>query len=305
MEGELGKGNREILITVYQLHIGKKMDELMRLEDIAREIRRKIVIMICHAGGGHIAPSLSSVEILVALYFKILKIDKNNFKDNNRDRFILSKGHASAALYAVLAKKGFINENILNTFCQRGSILGGHPEAHLIPGVEVSTGSLGHGLSFGVGIALAGKLDKKDYRVFALLSDGECQEGSVWEAAMSASYHKLDNLVAIIDHNKLQSLGRIDSILSLKPLIDKWKSFGWEVREIDGHSIPQIISVLGSVPLSKNKPSVLIANTIKGKGISFMENVPIWHYRLPNKDEMKIACEELDINENELGNGFK
>jgi transketolase len=277
------------------------MDEITELKNIAREMRKKILIMCFHAGGGHIAPSLSSVEILVALYFKILKIDKNNLKDGNRDRFILSKGHASAALYAVLAEKGIIDRKILNTFCQKGSILGGHPEAHLIPGVEASTGSLGHGLSFGAGLAFAGKLDKKDYRVFVLLSDGECQEGSVWEAAMFASHHKLDNLVAIIDHNKLQSLGQVDDIVSLKPFVDKWKAFGWEVREVNGHNISEIVGALEGVPFSKNKPSVLIAHTIKGKGISFMENVPIWHYRLPNDDEMKIVRKELGIGEGELG----
>ena len=281
------------------------MDEIKELENIAKEMRGKIFIAICHAGGGHIAPSLSSVEILVALYFKILKIDKNNYKQDNRNRFILSKGHASAALYAVLAKKGIIGEDILNTFCQKGSILGGHPEMHLIPGIEVSTGSLGHGLSLGVGMAFAGKLDKKDYRVFALLSDGECQEGSVWEAAMFASHHKLDNLIAIIDHNKLQSLGQVDEIVSLGLFVDKWRAFGWRVREVNGHNISEIVDALEGVPFSKNKSSVLIAHTTKGKGISFMENVPIWHNRLPNADERKIAYAELDIDINELEKVFK
>lgn len=271
------------------------MDGIKELENIAKEIRQKIFIAICHAGGGHIAPSLSSVEILVALYFKILKIDKNNYKQDNRNRFILSKGHAGVALYAVLAKKGIIDESILNTFCQKDSVLGAHPEASQIAGVEFSTGSLGHGLSLGVGVALAGKLDKKDYKVFVLLSDGECQEGSVWEAAMFASHHKLDNLVAIIDHNKLQSLGRVDDIVSLKPFVDKWKAFGWEAIEVNGHNILEIVNALGEIPFAKNKPSVLIAHTIKGKGISFMENKPIWHYRLPNDGEMKIACKELGI----------
>lgn len=276
------------------------MDEITELENIAQKIRKKTFLMIFHAGSGHIAPSLSTVELLVALYFKILKIDKNNYRDNDRNRFILSKGHASAALYAILAEKDIIDENILNSFCQRGSILGGHPEAHLIPGVEVSTGSLGHGLSFGVGMAFAGKLDKKDYRVFALLSDGECQEGTVWEAAMFASHHKLDNLIAIIDHNKLQSLGQIDNIVSLKPFADKWESFGWGVREVNGHNISEIIDALEGVPFSKNRPSILIAHTTKGKGISFMENAPIWHYRMPNEDELKIVLDELGIDESEL-----
>ena len=278
---------------------GTEMKEIQELEKIAREIRQKIFIAICHAGGGHIAPSLSSVEILTALYFKILKIDKNNYKHDNRNRFILSKGHAGVALYAVLAKKGIIDENILNTFCQKGSILGAHPET-AIPGVEFSTGSLGHGLSLGTGVALAGKLDKKDYKVFVLLSDGECQEGSVWEAAMFASHHKLDNLVAIIDYNKLQSLGKVNDIVSLEPFVDKWRAFGWSVREVNGHNISEIVGALGEIPFSKNVPSVIIAHTIKGKGISFMENKPIWHYRLPNNDEIKIACKELGISESEM-----
>lgn len=282
------------------------MDKLMSLDDIAKDTRKKIFLMCFHAGGGHIAPSLSCVEILVALYFKILGIDKNNYQDSNRNRFILSKGHASAALYAVLAEKDIIDKSILNTFCQEGSILGGHPEKHLIPGIELSSGSLGHGLSFGAGIALAGKLDRRDYKVFTLLSDGECQEGSIWEAALFASHHELDNLIAIIDHNKLQSLGQIDDILSLKSLGDKWASFGWEVREVDGHDIAQICNVLAPVPFFSDKPSVLIAHTTKGKGISFMENEPIWHYRLPNTTEqLEIVCQELDIDKNELGKVFQ
>lgn len=279
-----------------------KMDELMSLENIAKKIRKAILIMCLHAGGGHIAPSLSCVEILIALYFKILKIDKHNLKNDNRDRFILGKGHASATLYAVLAERGILDRSILDTFCQKGSILGGHPEMHLIPGVESSSGSLGHGLSFGAGIALAGKLDERDYRVFTLLSDGECQEGTVWEAALFASHHKLDNLVAIIDHNKLQSLGQIEEILSLKPFEDKWESFGWEVREVDGHDISQLSDVLASIPFSQGKPSVLIAHTTKGKGVSFMESIPIWHNRLPGTtEEWEIVCRELELDKNELG----
>lgn len=270
------------------------------LEKIAKDIRKKIFIMIYKAGSGHIAPSFSCVEILVALYYKILKFDPKNYKSVDRDRFILSKGHACAALYTILAEKGLIEKDKLSTFCKCGSILGGHPETHLVPGVEMSTGSLGHGLSFGAGVAFAGKLDKKDYRVFTLLSDGECQEGNIWEAAMFASHHKLDNLIAIIDKNNMQSLDKTENVLSLQPFADKWKSFGWNVREIDGHNISEIVNALESIPFTKNKPSVVIADTIKGKGISFMENVPIWHYRLPNKEELKIALKELDINESEL-----
>lgn len=276
------------------------MVNLTELEEIAKRIRKKTFLMIYHGGSGHIAPSFSAIEIMVTLYYRIMNITKDNYLDDTRDRFILSKGHASAALYTILTDKGIINEKISNTFCQCGSILGGHPEKHLIPGVEMSTGSLGHGLSFGAGMAFAAKLDKKGYKVFTLLSDGECQEGSVWEGAMFASHHKLDNLIAIIDFNKLQSLGKTEEILSLNPFADKWRSFGWEVEEVDGHNISQLYNVLENMPFSKNKPSVIIAHTTKGKGISFMENTPIWHYRVPNEEELKIVRDELDISEDEL-----
>lgn len=282
------------------------MESIEKLNNIAEEIRKKVMIMCCRAGGGHVAPSFSCIEILVALYFKILRIDANNFENDRRDRFILSKGHACAPLYAILAEKGFIDKKILNTFCQKGSILGGHPEKHLIKGVEMSTGSLGHGLSYGAGVALAGKIDKKKYVVFVLLSDGECQEGSTWEAAMFAAQHKLDNLVAVVDHNKLQSLGRINDILTLEPFTDKWRSFGWEVREINGHNIKEVIDALEEIPFSKGKPSVVIAHTVKGKGLSFMESAPIWHYRIPHtKEEWAITCNELRINKSELKEVFK
>lgn len=278
----------------------------MELEEVAKKIRKKIFLMSYRAGSGHIAPSLSCVEILVALYFKILNINRNNLNDQNRDRFILSKGHASSALYSILAEKGIIDEKLLDTFCQKDGILGAHPEAHFIPGVEVSTGSLGHGLSFGSGMALAGKIDNENYRVFVLLSDGECQEGSVWEAAAFASQHKLNNLVAIVDYNKLQSLGRTDEILSLEPFCDRWKSFGWGVKEVDGHDISQIVDNLDSLPYTKNKPSVLIAHTVKGKGISFMENVPLWHYRIPKTiEEIEIVCKELGIDKKEFEEALK
>jgi len=278
----------------------------MELEEIAKNIRKKIFLMSYRAGSGHIAPSFSCVEILVALYFKILNIDKNNLNDENRDRFILSKGHASSALYSILAKKDIIEEKLLDTFCQKDGILGAHPEAHSIPGIEVSTGSLGHGLSFGSGIALAGKIDNKNYKVFVLLSDGECQEGSVWEAAAFASHHKLDNLVAVVDYNMLQSLGRTNEILSLEPFNDRWKAFGWGVKEVDGHNISKIIENLASLPYTNNKPSVLIAHTVKGKGISFMENVPLWHYRIPNnREEIEIALKELGLDRKEFEEALK
>ncbi len=277
------------------------MNATKPLEDIAREIRKKVVLMCFHAGGGHIGPSMSCIEILVTLYFRVLRVNKDNYRNDNRDRFVLSKGHACAPLYAILAEKGILDANTLNTMCQKDSILGGHPERHLVPGIEYSSGSLGHGLSFSAGLALAGKLDQKDYRVFAVLSDGECQEGSVWEAALFAGHHQLDNLVAIIDHNKLQSLDRVENVLNLKPFGDKWKSFGWEVKEVDGHDLSQLGDALSSLPFAKDRPSVIIAHTVKGKGISFMENTPIWHYRLPStREEWSAVCSELDIDKQEL-----
>lgn len=268
---------------------------MINLEEKTKELRKTIFRTICKGGGGHIPASLSIAEILTVLYYNVLNIDPKNPKDPQRDRFILSKGHAGVALYAVLADRGFFDKWHLDTFGRRGTILGGHPDMHKTPGVEASTGSLGHGFPFGAGIALAGKMDRKDYRVFVLLSDGECQEGSVWEAAMFASQHKLDNLIAIIDYNKLQAIDWLDKVVSLKPLADKWRSFGWEAREVDGHDISRLQDIFKNIPFIKDRPNAIIANTIKGKGVSFMENAPIWHYRLPNAKEMKIACDELGM----------
>lgn len=273
----------------------RAIKEISELEEKAKLARKVIFKTICRGGGGHIASSLSIVEILVVLYNRILKIDPNDPRDPLRDRFILSKGHAGVALYAVLADKGFFDIRHLDTFGRRGSILGGHPDMYKVPGVEASTGALGHGFPFGVGIALAGKMDKENYRVFVLLGDGECQEGSVWEAALFAPTHRLDNLTAIIDYNKLQALDKLDKIISLEPLIDKWRAFGWEVRKVDGHDIAELEDVFKSLPFIKGKPNLIIANTTKGKGISFMENVPIWHYRLPNKEEMESVRRELGL----------
>lgn len=264
-------------------------------ENKAKELRKTIFRTICQGGGGHIPASLSIVEILTVLYGDILKIDPKDPKNPGRDRFILSKGHAGVALYAVLAEKGFFDKKHLNTFGKRGSILGGHPDMHKVPGVEASTGALGHGFPFGVGIALAGKLDREDYRVFVLLGDGECQEGSVWEAALFAPQHKLDNLIAIIDYNRFQAMDSVDKIVALEPLADKWKAFGWEVAEVDGHDMTKLRSTFKKTPFAKGKPSLVIAKTTKGKGVSFMENAPIWHFRLPNEEEMKIACKELEL----------
>lgn len=266
-----------------------------KFQKIAKDIRKNIFKTICRGGGGHIPASLSIVEILVFLYHNILNINPFNSKKEDRDRFILSKGHACVALYNILAEKSFFPKVELNKFGKKNSILGGHPDMHRIPGVEASTGSLGHGLPFGMGMALAGKLNKRDYRVFVLLGDGECQEGSVWEAAMFAPQNKLDNLVAIIDYNKIQAMDYLDKIVSVDPIVDKWRAFGWKVREVDGHSFVDLNKTFSKIPFVKDKPSMVIAHTIKGKGISFMENAPIWHYRFPNTEELTIACKELGL----------
>jgi len=260
---------------------------------IATGIRKKIVKMHAISNTSHIGSALSCVDILAGLYFSILRIDPKNPNYKNRDRFILSKGHAASALYATLAQRGFFSEEILEQYCIDGGKLSGHSTKACVPGVEASTGSLGHGLSIGIGMALAAKYDASKYRVFVLLSDGECDEGSVWEAAMFASHHKLDNLIAIIDYNKIQAFGRTKEVLNLEPFVDKWKAFGWEVKEIDGHDFQEILHVLKGIPFKEGKPSIAIAHTVKGKGISFMEDEVLWHYKSPNKEQLEIALREL------------
>ena len=261
---------------------------------ISIEIRKKILKMIFNSQSSHIGSALSCVDILTVLYFRILNVDPKTPQIDNRDRFILSKGHAASSLYATLAQKGFFSEEILNTYCKDGGRLSGHSTRGCVPGVETSTGSLGHGIAIGAGIALAGKLECKNYRTFVLISDGECDEGSIWEAAMFAAHHKLDNLVVIIDYNKLQAFGKTNEILNLEPLKEKWLSFNWQAQEIDGHDFSQIEKTLNNIPFKKDKPSLIIAHTIKGKGISFMENKLEWHYKAPNKEEYNLAIKELD-----------
>jgi len=233
------------------------------------------------------------VEALTVLYGKVLRVDPSDPSWSDRDRFILSKGHACAALYAVLAERGFFPVEWLETFCQNGSRLAGHATHTHIPGVELSTGSLGHGLSVAIGMALAAKRDAKAYRVFVLLSDGECNEGSNWEAIMFAPHHRLDNLIAIVDYNKIQSLGTVEVVLDLEPFADKWRAFGWAVREIDGHDVSKVEPVLSQVPFEAGKPSCVIAHTVKGKGVSFMEHKLLWHYRSPQGEEYEAALAEL------------
>ena len=267
--------------------------EINNYKNIAREIRRELLNMVYRTKSGHIGSSLSTVEILVALYFKCLRISPKEPEDKNRDRFILSKGHGCPALYATLAHRGFFGSDVLNGFAVDGGTLEQHPTRNIAQGIEVSTGSLGHGLSIGVGMAIAAKYDKSNYRIVVLLSDGEMDEGSVWEAAMLASHHKLDNLVAIVDYNKIQALGRTNEVVNLEPVAEKWHSFGWEAEEIDGHDFEQIINALERAPFRQLKPSVIIAHTVKGKGISFMEDKLLWHYRCPDEKEYAKALKEL------------
>lgn len=265
--------------------------DLKQLNQLACKLRRKTLDIICKTKSPHIGPSLSIVEILTALYFNFLRVSAENTLDPNRDRFILSKGHACATLYVVLAEKGFIPEEELDGFSKNDGTLEQHPNFDLNKGIEVSTGSLGHGLSVGVGMALAAKVDRKTFRTCVLLSDGELNEGSIWEAIMFAAHHRLNNLIAFVDRNRMQALGHTKDIIDLDPLARKWESFGWKAQEIDGHSISAILESLNN--LSTQQPNVLILNTIKGKGVSFMENELLWHYRCPDEAEYMKAVEEL------------
>lgn len=268
------------------------VDEITRLKRKALEIRKDLVTMIYEAGTGHTGGSLSCTDILTVLYYKIMNIDPNNPKWEDRDRYIQSKGHSVEAYWAILADKGFFPKEELKTFSQYKSRLIGHPN-NKVPGVEMNTGALGHGLPIAAGMALAAKLDGKQYKVYTLMGDGELAEGSVWEAAMAASQYKLDNLIGIIDRNKLQITGRTEDVMGLEPLGDKWRSFGWEVVEVDGNDIAKLVDVFTSIPVSNGKPTVIIANTIKGKGISFAENVASWHHHVPSKEEYELAMKEL------------
>jgi transketolase len=253
--------------------------------------------MIHRGKSSHVGSVFSMAELLAVLYGRVLRIKPEQPDWPERDRFILSKGHACAGLYAVLAMRGFFPVAWLDDFCSNGSCLAGHVTHAGIPGVEVSTGALGHGLAIGCGMALIGKRDACDFRVFVLLSDGECDEGSTWEAALFAPHHRLDNLIAIVDYNKIQSLGTVKEVLDLEPLADKWKAFGWAVHEIDGHNLDQIENTLRNVPVEVQKPSCIIAHTVKGKGIDFMENKLLWHYRAPDDEELHLALAQLGAGE--------
>lgn len=264
------------------------------LSCLAARIRRRAVEMVHSANASHIGSCLSIADILAHLYGGCLRVAPTRPDWPDRDRFILSKGHAAAALYAVLAEQGFIPIELLESFGQDDTVLGGHC-THVVAGVEVSTGSLGHGLPIGCGMALAAKRDARDYRVFVLLGDGECNEGSVWEAALFARQHELDNLVAIVDHNKLQGLGAVDEVLGLEPLKEKWRAFGFSTVEIDGHDHDQIARTLANVPRESGRPTAVIAHTIKGKGVSFMEGSLAWHYKSPDDSQLAQAIGELEV----------
>lgn len=261
--------------------------------ELAYRIRKHCVVMTGKANASHIGSSLSMADMLAVLYAHVLRYDPQNPHWEDRDRFILSKGHGCAALYAVLAECGYFPVSELDTFYQNGSPFAGHT-MHNIPGVELSAGSLGHGLPVATGMALAAKRDGKSHRIFCMLSDGECDEGSVWEPALFAPQHKLDNLVVMVDFNKIQSLGRVEEVINLEPLAEKWRAFGWGAREIDGHDRAAIEKALLETPFVAGKPSCIVAHTVKGKGVSYMEDKLLWHYRAPRGQDFEVAMAELE-----------
>ncbi len=303
------------------------MFDPQQTEALARSIRANSLRMVHRANASHIGGCLSMADLLAVLYSAILRVDPKHPDDPDRDRFILSKGHAAAAVYSCLAARGFFPKSWLETYCKDGTLLSGHLTHHNMPGVEVSTGSLGHGLSLAAGMALAGKRKKNPppcpppeagggneltlpplrgegrvggsspYRVFVILSDGECDEGSTWEAALFAPFHQLDNLVAIVDANAIQSFGSVKEVLDLEPFADKWRAFGWAVREIDGHNHRRIYDALLEIPAESNRPTLVLARTVKGKGIDFMENRLEWHYRSPNAAQLEQALAAVGCGE--------
>jgi transketolase len=273
---------------------GIKFDlQIPELEKMAKQLRRRVIAMIATAGSGHPGGSLSAADIVTALYFKVMRHDPKNPRWPDRDRFILSKGHVAPILYAALAECGYFPVEELSTLRKLDSRLQGHTDRTLTPGVEMSAGSLGQGLSFGIGVALAARLDKRGYQAYVLLGDGECEEGQVWEAAMFAPHFQMDNLTAIVDNNGLQLDGRCCDIMGIEPLADKWRAFNWHVLEINGHDMSQILQALKEARQIKQRPTVIIAHTVKGKGVSFMENNVDFHGKAPTPQEAEIALKEL------------
>ena len=261
----------------------------------ANQIRKLVIEMLAAAGSGHPGGSLSAADIIACLYFGVLRYDSENSSWPDRDRFHLSKGHACPALYAALALAGYFDTEELWKLRKFGALLQGHSDSR-VPGIDVGSGSLGQGLSVALGMALAGKIDKKDYRVYCIMGDGELQEGNIWEAAMASSHFKLDNLCAIIDYNRFQIDGRVNEVMDIEPLNDKWKAFGWNVIECDGHNMRELLESFDAAKRNKGKPTMIIAHTVKGKGVSFMEGVVDFHGRAPTEEEREIALRELENN---------
>lgn len=282
-----------MLLYVHKGVIFLKVTDEKELKHKANQIRQEIIKQVYNAKSGHPGGSLSIADIIAVLYFNVLNIDEKNPKWEGRDRFVLSKGHCVAALYSALALRGYFELEKLESFRKLDTILQGHPDMTKVAGVDMSTGSFGQGVSSAVGIAIAGKIDNKDFRVYSILGDGEIEEGQVWEAAMSASKYKLDNLCVIVDNNNLQIDGTIDEVMSSYPIEEKFKSFGFEVITINGHDVKQILEAFEKAKTVKNKPTCIVAKTIKGKGISFMENKVEWHGKAPNDEQYKKAMEEL------------
>lgn len=268
-------------------------NDIKRLEDLAQQLRQDIIQMIHKAGSGHPGGSLSAAEIITVLYFHILHIDPEKPSWPDRDRFILSKGHCCPVYYAALARRGFFSTDALNTLRQYGSLLQGHPDMHKTPGVDISTGSLGNGLSLGVGMALSARLHKQSYRTYVLLGDGENQEGLIWEAAMAAGHYHLDDLTAIVDCNGVQINGWVNDIMRIEPLADKWKAFGWNVIECHGHEILSLLNAFHEAQTLRGAPTVILARTVKGKGISFMEDESLWHGKVPNAEQTRQALADI------------
>lgn len=285
MKSAIGQGLREI-----------EASDIGELEKLARTIRARIVETSHRTNTPHLGSCLSCVDILVAAYFHALRIDPAQPRDPERDRFILSKGHGAAALFQVLALRGFYRESLLATYGEDGGVFAEHPPApDCLPGIEAATGSLGHGLPMGLGMALSARIQRRRYNVIALLSDGECNEGSVWEAAMMAAAQRVEHLAAVIDYNKWQATGRSQEVLAREPLVEKWRAFGWSTYEIDGHDMKALAEHLSRVPDGSGKPVAIVAHTVKGKGVSFMEDDNNWHYRIPTAEEVAAAKKELGV----------
>ncbi len=261
--------------------------------DLARRIRKDVLRMVHRTRASHVGSCFSMADMMAVLYGRCLRIDPLHPESPDRDRVIVSKGHSAAAIYATLAHCGFFPLEWLDHYTENGGLLAGHA-SHRVPGVELSTGSLGHGLSVATGMALAARIQKSARRTFVVLSDGECDEGAIWEASLFAGHHGLDNLMVMVDYNKIQSFGRVADILRLEPFADKWRSFGWAVREVDGHDHAALAAVLDSMPLSAGQPGVMLCHTVKGKGVSFMEDQVVWHYKSPNEEQLALALSELE-----------